>query len=165
MSGPSPATRTAATSRLSRVVTLSRVVRVMLCVAGIALLGGGSTLLVPVMLNNPVSAGSWFVSGPVLHDGVVAVAVVVVANVLRRWMPTPWRGPVAAGLVLTAVVLALSVPLWWRAYAGPPNPGVRTEVWPGVLTLLVVVWSVVAVICAVVAVRRSGRSSRERSQR
>ena len=137
---------------------LSRACRMTLCAAGTALLAWGLVLLVPVVRDDPVSTGGWLVAGPLLHDGVVAAAVVVVATLVRQWLPGPWHAPVAAGLVVSLVVLAMSVPLWWRADTGRTNPGVRTEVWPGVLTLVAAVW--VAVFAVSVATTRIHRRPR-----
>lgn len=143
-----------ATRQPSPVRGSSRASRTILCGTGIVLLGWGFVLLVPVLARDPLSTGGWLLAGPVLHDGIVAVSVVGVATVLRRWLPGPWRGPVAAGTVVSLVVLALSVPLWWRAYAGQLNPGVRMNVWPGVFALLGAVWAVVTVTGTLAALRR-----------
>lgn len=90
---------------------------------------------------------AWFVGGPVLHDGIVAPAVGITGLLIARVVPKAWRVPVAVGAVLTAILVLLAIPLLWRPFGVPSNPGLHDRnyaaglaVAVGVCWVAVLVW-------------------------
>jgi hypothetical protein len=120
-----------------------------ICLGSLGVLLGlwGAWLLVPVATAEPLSLGGWLLGGPVLHDLLLAPLTGAVALGVSRL--GAWRVPVAVGLVLTGVLVALAVPLLWRAHAGPPNPGLHDRPYPlGLLAALLVLWTPLLVVPA-----------------
>lgn len=106
---------------------------------------------------------SWamlFAGGLILHDGVVAPLVALLSLALVRLLPAWARPPLQAGLVVTALVLAVAVPLVAPAdtrLANNPSllPGVYDR---NLLLVLAPVWlaTLVAVALAHRAAMRRG---------
>jgi len=114
---------------------------------GLVLLGWGAVELLPVVLDSPLSLGGWLVGGPVVHDALIAPVVGVGGVVIARVLPKPWRAPVGAGLVVSAILVVLSIPYLWRSFSGPLTPGLHDRPYLlGLLVALAVVWVVVAVV-------------------
>jgi hypothetical protein len=123
-------------------------------VIGIGLIGWGAVELLPVLADSPVSLIGWLVGGPVVHDALLAPLVGVGGAVIARVLPKPWRTPVGAGLVLTGILVALSIPYLWRAFSGPVTPGLHDRPYlAGLLVALAVVWAAV-VVAGLVSSRR-----------
>lgn len=123
--------------------------RAVLALAGLGLLGYGAVLAWEFGASRTVNAMQglgWFVGGPLVHDGLVAPAVGLVGWVLTKRLPRPWRAPVTAGVVLTAVLTLLAIPLLWRPFGVPTNPGLHDASYgAGLGIALGVVWLAVAV--------------------
>lgn len=121
--------------------------RVLIALAGLALLGYGAVLAWDFGTSrtiNAVEGLAWFVGGPVVHDGLVAPAVGLVGLVIAKRLARPWRTPVTVGLVLTGVLTLLAVPLLWRPFGVPRNPGLHDGNYgAGLAIALGVVWLVV----------------------
>jgi hypothetical protein len=99
-----------------------RTIRALLVVAGLALAGYGGWLVWPQL----EPAAGWLVAGPVLHDALVAPLVGLVGLALARLVRDRiWRRWIGAGLVVTATLLLIAVPLVWRPSPAPPNPGLQ----------------------------------------
>ncbi|WHT16948.1 hypothetical protein N8J89_27940 [Crossiella sp. CA-258035] len=124
--------------------------------AGAGLLGWGGFLLLPLLFDsfeNTVSLGGWLIGGPVLHDAVVAPVVGLLGLVISQRVGRAWRTPVVTGLVVSAVLTALSVPWLWRSFAPYVNPGLHDRnVLLGLVIALAVVW--LAVLAAGLVNRR-----------
>ncbi|TLW94988.1 hypothetical protein FFT09_03820 [Saccharomonospora piscinae] len=123
-----------------------RTARVLLSLAGLAALAWGGVLAFEFVTTSArwPSALWWFAGGTLAHDFLVAPLVGVAGVLLARVLPEPWRAPVAAGAVLSAVLVLLAVPLLYRPYPAPANPGLHDRDYPVALALtLVVVWLVV----------------------
>jgi hypothetical protein len=120
------------------------VIRALFAVTGLALLGYGAVLAWEFGTSrtiNAVQGIAWFVGGPVVHDGLLAPAVGVVGVVLTRVVPRSWRTPVVVGLVLTAVLVLLAIPLLWRPFGVATNPGLHDRNYgAGLAIALGVVW-------------------------
>jgi len=123
--------------------------RVLLALIGLALLGYGAVLAWEFATSrtvNAVEGAAWFVGGPLVHDGLVAPVVGVAGLALTRFVPALWRTPVAVGLVLTAVLTLLAVPLLWRPFGVVTNPGLHDRNYgAGLAITLGAVWLAVAV--------------------
>jgi hypothetical protein len=118
--------------------------RLVFAVAGLALLAYGALLTWEFATSrtvNAVQGAAWFIGGPVVHDGIVAPAVGVVGLLLSRFVPAAWRAPVAAGVVLSAVLTLLAIPLLWRPFRVVTNPGLHDRDYGvGLAIALGVVW-------------------------
>ncbi len=124
--------------------------RIVLALAGLALLGYGAVLAWEFGTSRTVNAVeglAWFAGGPIVHDGLVAPVVGLAGLVLARRLPRPWRVPVTVGVVLSAILTLLAVPLLWRPFGVPTNPGLHDRDYgTGLAIALGVVW--LAVIAA-----------------
>ncbi|HVK21031.1 MAG TPA: hypothetical protein VM677_06700, partial [Actinokineospora sp.] len=88
---------------------------------------------------------AWFVGGPVVHDAVVAPVVGGVGLLIASRISPRWRTPVLAGSVATGVLALLAVPLLWRPFGVPDNPGLHDrDYWLGLGVSLAIVWAAVA---------------------
>lgn len=118
--------------------------RVVLAVGGLAMLAYGAVLsweFASSRTVNAVQGAAWFVGGPVVHDGIVAPAVGIVGLALTRFVPAAWRTPVAVGVVLSAVLTLLAIPLLWRPFGVVANPGLHDRDYgSGLAIALGVVW-------------------------
>jgi len=124
-----------------------RITRAAFALAGLALLAYGGWLAWEFASSrtiNAVQGLAWFVGGPVVHDGLVAPLVGVTGLVIARFVPAAWRAPIAVGVVLSAVLTLLAIPLLWRPFGVATNPGLHDRDYPsGFLIALGVVWLVV----------------------
>ncbi|MEO3820608.1 hypothetical protein [Plantactinospora sp. B24E8] len=120
-----------------------RTTRVLLFVLGVAAVAYGGWSLRPEF----GSALPWLVAGPLLHDVLVAPLVGLVGLALARLVPHRRRRRwITAGLVASATLLLVAVPLLWRPAAAPPNPGLQDRDYLAGLTVwLTLLWVVVAV--------------------
>jgi hypothetical protein len=118
--------------------------RILLGLAGLAMLAYGAVLAWDFGTSrtiNAVEGIAWFVGGPVVHDGLVAPLVGLVGLGLARVVPRVWRPPVVVGLVLTAVLTLLAIPLLWRPFYVATNPGLHDRDYGlGLGIALAVVW-------------------------
>ncbi|SDD30624.1 hypothetical protein [Actinokineospora iranica] len=134
-----------------------RTVRILLGLAGLAALAFGATLAADFGMASWRDTGqalAFFVGGPLAHDAVVAPLVGAIGLVIARRLPPAWRAPVAAGAVASGVLILLAVPLLWRPFGVPTNPGLHDRnYWLGLGIALAVVW-LIAVTAAVLSQRR-----------
>ena len=117
------------------------IIRVLLAVAGVAAAAWGALLALDLSLTDNTEIATWLVAGPLVHDLLAAPLVGVLGLLLARVLPPPWRTPVVAGAVLSAVLFLLAMPLLWRRYPAPVNPGLHDRDYgPALLACLAVVW-------------------------
>jgi hypothetical protein len=149
-----------------------RIARLMIGALGAVPLGYGGWLL---WAHLPVAA-AWLLAGPLLHDALVAPLVGVVGLVLARLLPDRlWRRLVVAGLVTTAVLALIAVPLVLRPHAAGPNPGLQDRdylagltIWIGLLWIGLLAAGLLVGGVVRPARRRAGRrrpAARSRSPR
>lgn len=104
--------------------------------------------------TDPVKTVLFVVGAALVHDLLLAPAVVAVAWWGRHLMPSrvqPWLG---AGLLVSASLLVVAVPVLGRFGARSDDPSLLPKDYPlGLLVALAVVW-VVVVIGATSSVRR-----------
>lgn len=135
--------------------------RVIFALAGLAMLGWGALLgweFISASTERAVQGIAWFVGGPLLHDGLVAPLVGLIGLAIVRWVPQPWRAPVAIGVVLSAILTLLAIPLLWRPFGVAVNPGLHDGNYVlGFAVSLAVVW-LGAVAGGIVRVLRRSRT-------
>ncbi len=123
----------------------------LLLVGGLCILWGLKQLVdrkVPLL-----PFGEWFVGAAILHDAVVAPAVIVVGWLLGRAAPRRARVPLTAGLVVAGVILLYSIPALFTDGAQAADPSTLPNDEPrNVLLVLVAVGLVTGVG---IVVRRS----------
>jgi hypothetical protein len=105
---------------------------------------GGRGILTHARGTHPPAFAAWLVGADVVHDLLLAPAVLLVGALLARTVPHRWWPPVRAGAMATAVVLAVAwAPL--RGYGRATAVGNETvqplDYSTAVLTVLAVVWS------------------------
>lgn len=126
-----------------------RIARAAFAIVGLALLAYGGWLAWEFASSrtiNAVQGAAWFVGGPLVHDGLVAPLVGVTGLLIVRFVPAAWRAPLAVGIVLSAVLTLLAIPLLWRPFGIVTNPGLHDRDYAaGFLIALGVVWLVVLV--------------------
>jgi ubiquinone/menaquinone biosynthesis C-methylase UbiE len=136
---------------------LMRLTRVLLALLGLAGLGFGISLAWPMLLAVPsagVSFPGWVIVGPFLHDGLIAPLVGVFGLLVVRRLPATWRAPVTAGAAVSGVLLLLSVPHLWRAFAPNHYPGLDDRDYSaGLLVALAVVWALALAVGGIRALR------------
>ncbi|HEY2062715.1 MAG TPA: hypothetical protein VGH57_30385 [Amycolatopsis sp.] len=145
-----------------------KAIRILLALGGLAALGFGVSLFLDYALPvrpDVVKTLVWLVGAPVFHDAVIAPVVGVGGLLLSRVVPIPWKAPVMAGTVLTAILGILAFPLLWRTYGTAPEPGLHDgNTWLGLLVTLAVVWALVLLAGIVRTIAGNGRKNRRPSR-
>jgi hypothetical protein len=132
----------------------------------IALVAGGAIMAFGVRgalqqsaAVQPAAFSVWIVGADVVHDFVLTPVVLLGGAVVARALREPWRTPIRAGLLLSALLVAIG----WPALRGygraqvPDNHSVQPLNYATALaTALAVVWIGVGIWCAVRVLRRSG---------
>jgi hypothetical protein len=124
-----------------------RTVRLLLLLLGAGAMTYGGWLLRP-QLGTTLP---WLVGGPVLHDVLVAPLVGLVGLALGRLVTDRLRlAWIVAGLLASATLLLIAVPLLWRPPSAPPNPGLPDRDYPLGLTVgLAVLWAAIVIVLVV----------------
>ncbi|MFC7547472.1 hypothetical protein [Plantactinospora sp. GCM10030261] len=134
-----------------------RMARMALVVLGAAAVAYGCLLAWP----EAARMVPWLVAGPVLHDAVLAPVVAAAGLLVARSLPAPARWWVRAGLVMTATLLLLAVPLVLRPGATvAPEPGLSHLALTRLAWWLAVLWAVVSVAARWSASRPRVRAAR-----
>lgn len=105
-----------------------KLTRLLLALLGLAALAWGALLFANYafpLRPDVFGTAFWIVGAPVVNDAVIAPVTAIAGLVLSRIVPAPWKTPVIAGTVATAVLAILAFPLLWRTYGTPPEPGLH----------------------------------------
>ena len=103
-----------------------------------------------------VGVGAWLAGGVVAHDAVIAPLVIVVGALGVPRLPSAFRAPVVAGLVVLTTVTLMAVPVIGRFGAKADDHGLLNRPYVA-LWLLFAALVVVAVVIASWVRRRSPR--------
>ena len=106
-----------------------------------------------------LDVATWLGAGLLLHDLVLVPVVLVVVWAIGRVAPRALRTPLRAGVLGSALIVAVAWPAL-RGYGDrPDNPTVHPLVYgSAVLTALALLWGVVALWVAGALLRRSSRT-------
>ena len=129
-------------------------------VLGYAVIAFGAIgLLQHLAFDKVTRVALWVAGADLLHDFVIAPIVCLVGLGIAHWVPTPWRWPIRAAAILSAIVLAVSYPAL-RGFGRQTAPGNATvlplDYTTAVLTVLSVIW-VAALVTGLIATIRGGR--------
>ena len=106
--------------------------------------------------TDPGALTRWVIGADLLHDLVIAPIAIAIGWCVNRAVPTRFRAPVQAGLIASAITLAIGWP-GLRGYGRhlvPDNPSVQPLNYAtAVLTVLAMIWGVVALWLTLRAVR------------
>lgn len=119
-------------------------------------------LEVDAAATRPTEWARWWIGADLAHDLVLAPIVCLVGLGLGRLVPKPFWAPVRAGLIGTALVLAVGwAPLrgYGRAIV-PDNPTVQPlDYTSAVFSAIAIVWLIVVIWLAATVIARSRTSS------
>jgi hypothetical protein len=126
------------------------------CVIGWSVIVFGvAGLLDRLGARGTIDVGVWVVGGNLVHDAIIAPLGLLLALAVALVVHRPWRAPLAAGVVTSAIVVAVAYPALRGFGRKPRNPSVLPLDYDrAVLTVLAVVWGLVALWCGVLVVRR-----------
>jgi hypothetical protein len=95
--------------------------RIILAAAGILLgLFGVYRLFTQIPLSSLVALGVWLLAALLIHDGLLAPAVVGLGWLLRRFVPDRGRRYLQAALLMGALVTVVAVPMIYLRGSQPP---------------------------------------------
>ena len=135
--------------------------RILSGVAGVALFAVAARYAIDRSIDvRPALWVRWWVTAAVVHDVIVAPAAIAVGWLVVRFAPRAVKAPLQAGLVVSAVVVAVT----WPALRGygriPSNPTyLPRQYGTGLALTLLLVWGA----CGAWAAVRQGRASATRS--
>ena len=114
-----------------------KVWRIILAVAGIGVgTYGVSQLLTYIPVQSLVVLALWLIGALIIHDGLLSPVVVGVGTVLRRYVPDRGRRYLQFGLIMSAMVTVIAVPMIYRANREPPSKALLLQDFSTNLTVL-----------------------------
>lgn len=93
-----------------------------LVLLGVAGMGYGLVLLLDRSWGDVARVVGWLVAGVLVHDLLLAPAVIAGWFLLTRLPTGRWRAPLAAGLVVWGALTVVAVPVLGRFGERPDNP-------------------------------------------
>ena len=109
-------------------------------------------------MGTAFDVATWVVAGNVVHDVVIVPVALLIGTALALVVRRPYRIPVCLGLAASALAVAVGYPALRGFGAKRSNPTLLPlDYRSAVLTVLVVIWGLVAVWCAVLFVGRARR--------
>jgi hypothetical protein len=110
--------------------------RIVLGVAGIALgLFGIGRLVTQIPMASLVGLGLWLIAALVIHDGILSPLVLAVGALVAR-VPPRGRRYLQAGLIMSAMVTVLAIPMIYRAGSEPASKALLDQNFSGNLAVL-----------------------------
>jgi hypothetical protein len=135
-------------------------VRTRLLIAVPGVLAGlyGGWLLLSQGVDNLEATVVWAVGGVIVHDGILAPAVVVGCLVTARLMPPRLQAPALVGVIVLGTVTVVAIPVLGRFGAHSDNPTLLDrDYWAG--WLVVAGLTLVGVLVTIVVGARSRRTT------
>ncbi len=132
-----------------------KALRIGLAGAGLVVLAYGAfRLLTQVPPGSLVALALWLVAALVLHDGVLAPAVVGTGWVLRRLVPDRGRRFLQAGLIVAGLITVVAAPMIALRGSQPAVKALLLQNYAGNLVLLLAGLAGVLLLAYAVQVRR-----------
>jgi hypothetical protein len=132
--------------------------RIILAAAGISLgLFGIYRLFTEIPLSSLVSLGVWLLVALLIHDGLLAPAVVGLGSLLRRLVPDRDRRYLQAALLMGALVTVIALPMIYLRGSQPPAKALLLRNYG--LNLTLILGLIAAVTLSLYAVRVSRDSN------
>jgi hypothetical protein len=133
--------------------------RIILATLGIlVVLYGITNLLIHIANPNLVLVAIWLVSALLIHDLILAPAVVGVGWLLRRFVPDRPRRFLQVGLIIGAIVTLLAIPMIYRRGSQPPQKTLLIQNYGANLALLLGIIAALTVAAYAVRVVRDQSS-------
>ena len=135
-----------------------------LIAGGAIVLFGIAGLVTTTPFSSVVDIGAWVVGADLVHDLILAPAIVLASLLLTRTVALPWRAPLRSALAASAVLTLVAYPaLRGTGHdTAPDNATVQPlDYTATLLTALAVVWGLGAVWMLTIAVRRRGAPRRD----
>lgn len=130
---------------------------VALVVGGAFMVFGLLTLFSKAAATQPLNFAVFFVGLALVHDLLLAPAVIIVATGVRRVSPRMSRGLLCGSLAISAIIVAFALPMVLRWGDQPDNPSFLPRDYSfGLAIVLAVVWGLAAAVL-VDRRRRRGR--------
>lgn len=102
-----------------------------------------------------IRVATWVVGGNVVHDALLVPIVLLIGAVLTRFVGEPWRTPLRAGLIASACVILVAIPVVGGYGRKAANPSLLPlDYDTAVLTALGIVWALAAAWLALRVIRR-----------
>ena len=119
---------------------------------------GITGLLRVTTLDAAKKIGIWVIGAVFVHDAIIAPVVALCALALVRWVPHPWRAPLATASAASAVATLIAYPAlrgFGRTHAAD-NPSVQPlNYTTALLTVLAVIWGAAAIWTVCIAAGRT----------
>lgn len=132
--------------------------RIILAVAGIALLGFGVfRLLSEIPTHSLLILAVWLVAALVLHDALLAPSVVGVGWLLRRYVPDRGRRYVQVALIMIAFVALIAIPMIFLRGSQPAAKALLLRNYGVNLIIIIGILGMVSLILYAVRVARDAR--------
>lgn len=146
-----------------------RAIAIVLALTGAAAAGYGVWLLLDLGRDNLLATLLWLAGGVVVHDGVLAPAVVLAGLALTRILARSGRGlgaPTVWGLVVLGTVTVTAVPVLSGLGVRADNPTLLDRPYlTGWLVLAGITWGLVAAVSVLRRGRSAGDSGSARRRR
>lgn len=138
--------------------------RTILAVGGVLVaLYGILRLLVSLPPGMLMLLGVWLVAAILIHHGVLSPAVLAVGWILRRLVPDRARTFVQAGLIMSAAVTVIALPLIYRQFSQPPSKAMLLQHYGLNLALLLGGIAVGSLVAYAIRVARDHQRSPRRT--
>jgi hypothetical protein len=134
--------------------------RIILAAAGILLgLFGVYRLFTQIPLSSLVALGVWLLAALLIHDGLLAPAVVGLGLLLRRFVPDRGRRYLQAALLMGALVTVVAVPMIYLRGSQPPVKALLLRNYGPNLTLILGLVAAITLTLYAIRVARDSNSA------
>ena len=136
--------------------------RIILALAGIGLvLFGALRMFTEVPLRSLLFVGIWLVAALIIHDGILSPLVVTAGWLLRRLVPDRARRFVQTGLIISASVTVIAIPMIYLRGSQPAVKAILLRNYGANLTVIMAVVAIVSLALYAVRVARDRAQTHE----
>lgn len=110
--------------------------------------------------SHPIGLAEWLIGSLLVHDVIIAPAVIAIGWLLARVLPDRARGFVQAALITGGLISLIGVLLIWRrGKTGAESLALLQQNYTANLLVLLAIVAVVTAACYLIAVLRSNRAN------